>query len=88
MTNYRPLDDPDDVADVVGSDVDPEAFAGVIDGVALGDLRERATVADDGSIVFTLEVGTDVLESVGERLKFERPGLYPLRVQILVGDRP
>lgn len=86
VTNYRPLDDPDDVADVVGSDVDPEAFAGVIDGVALGDLRERATVADDGSIVFTLEVGTDVLESVGERLKFERPGLYPLRVQILVGD--
>jgi hypothetical protein len=86
VTNYRPLDDPDDVAELVGSTVDPDAFTGVIDGVALTDLRERATIADDGSIEFTLEIGTDVVESIGERLKFERPGLYPLRVQILVGD--
>ena len=86
VTNYLPLDDPDDVGDVVGSDVDPDAFTGVIDGVALVDLRERATVTDDGSIEFTLEVGTDVVDSVRDRLKFERPGLYPLRVQLLVGD--
>ena len=86
VTNYRPLADPSEVADVVGSDVDPDAFTGVIDGVAITDFRERAVVEDDGSIVFDLEIGTDVVDSVGERLKFERAGLYPLRIQILVGD--
>ena len=45
-----------------------------------------ATVAADGSIEFTLEIQTDVTDSVEERLKFERAGLYPLRVQLLVGD--
>lgn len=86
VTNYRPLADASEVADVVGSDVDPDAFTGVIDGVAITDFRERAVVEDDGSIVFDLEIGTDVVDSVGERLKFERAGLYPLRIQILVGD--
>ncbi|HSM64710.1 MAG TPA: hypothetical protein VK860_00250 [Ilumatobacteraceae bacterium] len=86
VTNYAPLDDPDDVDDLVGSDVDPDAFTGVIDGVAVENVRELATVADDGTIEFSLEIGTDVVESVRERLKLERPGVYPLRVQLLRGD--
>ncbi|HSL74268.1 MAG TPA: DUF6049 family protein [Ilumatobacteraceae bacterium] len=86
ITNYQPLESPRDVDDVVGSDVDPDAFRSVVDGLAISDLRDRATLADDGSIRFTLEVGTDVVNSVEERLKLERPGIHPLRVQLLVGD--
>ncbi len=86
VTNYQPLTDSDDVDDLVGSDVDPGVFTGAIDGVAITDLRDRATVADDGSIEFTLDIGTDVVDSVEQRLKFERAGLYPLRVQLLTGD--
>ena len=86
VTNYRPLTNSADVDDVVGSDVDPDAFEGAVDGVAITDLRDRATVAADGSIEFTLEIQTDVANSVEERMKFERAGLYPLRVQLLVGD--
>ena len=86
VTNYQPLTNSNDVDDVVGSDVDPGAFDGAIDGVAITDLRDRATVAADGSIEFTLEIQTDVANSVQERLKFERAGLFPLRVQLLVGD--
>ncbi len=70
----------------MGSAVDPTAFTDAIDGVAITDLRDLATVADDGSIEFTLEIGTDVVDSIEQRLKFERPGLYPLRVQLLTGD--
>ena len=86
VTNYQPVTDSADVDDVVGSDVDPDAFEGAIDGVAITDLHDRATVAADGSIEFTLEIQTDVTNSIEERLKFERAGLYPLRVQLLVGD--
>lgn len=86
VTNYRPLTSSDDVADVVGSDVDPDAFDGAIDGVRITDLRDRVTVADDGTVEFTLEIGTDVVDSVEQQLKFDRLGLYPVRVQLLVGD--
>ena len=86
VTNYEPVTDSRDVDDFVGSGVDPGAFDGAIDGVAITDLRDRATVAADGTIEFTLEIETDVTNSVEERLKFERAGLYPLRVQLLVGD--
>jgi hypothetical protein len=86
VTNYAPLTNSRDVDELVGSDVDPDAFAGAIDGVVITDLRERVTVAGDGSIEVTLEIQTDVVDSVEERLKFERPGLYPLRVQLLTGD--
>jgi hypothetical protein len=86
VTNYPPLTNSRDVDDFVGSDVDASAFDGAIDGVAITDLRDRATVAADGTIEFTLEIQTDVTNSVEERLKFERAGLYPLRVQLLVGD--
>jgi hypothetical protein len=87
VTNYQPLTDTDDVDDVVGSDVDPDAFGvDAIDGVAITDLRDRATVAADGSIEFTLDIGTDVVDSIEQRLKFERAGIYPLRVQLLTGD--
>ncbi len=86
VANYPPLTNSNDVDELVGSNVDPDAFGVAIDGVAITDLRERATVTDDGTVEFTLEIQTDVVDSVEQRLKFDRPGLYPLRVQLLTGD--
>jgi hypothetical protein len=85
VTNYRALTDPDDLDDLVGSDVDPDAFTDVVDGVAL-DARPLMTRNDDGTVELTLVVGTDVVDSIETRLKMEQPGIYPLRVQLLVGD--
>lgn len=88
VTNYAPLTDPDDVAGLVGSEVDPDAFSAVgpaIDGVAI-DLRPVATRNDDGTVSITLDIGTDVVDSVESRLKLARPGLYPLRVELLIGN--
>jgi hypothetical protein len=86
VTNYRPVTDPEDLAELIGSDVDPDAFSAAVDGVAITDLRTRATLNEDGSVDFTLDIGTDTLASVQDRLKFDQPGLYPLRVQLLIGD--
>lgn len=88
IVNYTPLEDPDDVRGIIGSDVDPSRFAEVgsaIDGVTI-DLRPLATRADDGTVSFTLRVGTDATPSVAERLELDRPGVYPLRVQVVLGD--
>jgi hypothetical protein len=90
ITNYLPLTDADDVDDLVGSDVDPDAFRDLtgddaVDGVSL-DARPLLSRNDDGTVDITLDIGTDVLDSVESRLKMDRPGIYPLRVQLLVGD--
>jgi hypothetical protein len=85
ITNYRPLADSDDIAGLVGSGVDPDAFIDVVDGVAI-DARPLLTRNDDGTVELTLDVGTDVVDSVETRLKMDRPGFYPVRVQLLVGD--
>lgn len=88
ITNYEALTDPAVVPEVVGAGLDPEA-AGVvgraIDGVAL-DARPLLVRNDDGTVALSLVVGTDGADSVRERLKLERPGLYPVRVQLLIGD--
>ncbi len=86
VTNYPPLNDSADVDRVVGSDVDPDSFGQAIDGVAIADVRDRVSVAGDGTVEFTLEIPTDVVDSVEQRMKFESPGMYPLRVQLLIGD--
>ena len=88
VVNYSPLDDPDDVARLVGSDVDPDAFddiGTIVDGVGI-DARPLMTRSDDGTVDIALDIGTDVVDSIDTRLKLDRPGLYPLRVQLLVGD--
>ena len=90
MTNYPPLTDGRDVAPLVGSDVDPDAFRTIdgdaVDGVAF-DARPWLSRNDDGTVALTLDIGTDVVDSIETRLKMDRPGIYPLRVQLLVGDR-
>lgn len=88
ITNYSPLVDPDDVARVVGSDVDREAFGRIgdaVDGVAI-DARPLLIRNEDGTVELAVTVGTDVTDSVEDRLKLERPGLYPLRIELLIGD--
>jgi hypothetical protein len=89
VVNYPALTDVDDVAPLVGSDVDPGAFDRVagnaIDGIAF-DARPLLVRNDDGTVNLTLDVGTDVVDSIETRLQMERPGLYPVRVQLLIGD--
>ena len=88
VVNYGPLDDPDDVAGLVGSELEPDAFdelGDAVDGVEI-DARPLMTRNDDGSVGISLNIGTDVVDSVETRLKLERPGIHPLRVQLLLGD--
>ena len=88
VTNYPLLVDPDDVAGLVGSRVDPGAFDALgraVDGVRI-DARPLMTRNDDGTVNLQLDIGTDVADSVETRLKLERPGLYPLQIQLLFGD--
>jgi hypothetical protein len=88
ITNYEAITDPAVVPAVVGAGLDPEAagvVGGAIDGVAL-DARPLLVRNDDGTVALTLVVGTDGADSVRDRLKLERPGLYPVRVQLLIGD--
>ncbi|MBG7603409.1 MAG: hypothetical protein IZT58_02085 [Actinobacteria bacterium] len=86
VTNYAPIRTDSIIDEVVGSNVEPTAFKNVVDGVALGDLRDRAEFSSDGSATFTLDIETDVVDSVEEKLKFDQAGLYPVRVEILIGD--
>jgi len=90
ITNYRPASSTAELRDLIGSDVRRDAFDGneVIDGVALTDVRDMITFDTDdaGRAILELTIPTDVRESVGEKLKFERAGLYPLRVELVVGD--
>lgn len=88
VTNYAPLTDPADVALVVGSNVDPDTFRTItdaVDGVAL-DARPLLTPNDDGTVDVDIDIETDVIESIETRLKLEEPGIYPLRIQLLLGD--
>jgi hypothetical protein len=89
IANYPTLTDVDDVAPLVGSDVDPDAFRSVagsaIDGIRL-DARPLLVRNDDGTVNLTLDIGTDVVDSIETRLQMQRPGLYPIRVQLLLGD--
>ncbi len=89
VINYAPLTDPDDVARLVGSDVDPNLFrsiSDVVDGVAI-DARPLLTPDDDGTASLVLDIETDVIvDSIESRLKLDRPGVYPLRIQLLLGD--
>ncbi len=85
VTNYRPLMDSDELAGLVGSPVDPDAFTDVVDGVRI-DARPLLSLNDDGTVDLALDIGTDVVDSIETRLKMDSPGLYPLRIQLLVGD--
>jgi hypothetical protein len=86
VTNYAPIRTDSTIDEIVGSNVESTAFTNVVDGVALGDLRDRAEFSSDGSATFTLDIETDAVDSVEEKLKFDQAGLYPIRVEILIGD--
>ncbi len=87
VTNYPPLTAADtarDIGRLVGGDADRAGFGDAIDGIEISDARPFVTYDDDGSAIVTVDVPTDVVNSVEERLKFETPGLYPIRTELLV----
>lgn len=73
-----------DIDRLVGGDVNRNAFGdNAIDGIEIGDARSVITFDTDGAALLTLDVPTDSGTSVGERLKFDAPGLYPVRTELL-----
>ncbi|NQY57575.1 MAG: hypothetical protein HRT86_14025 [Ilumatobacteraceae bacterium] len=94
VTNYAPLSALGRVApqQLVGPDIPERIYEQLgnggtaIDGVQLVDVRGDFDVADDGTTTLTVEVPTDVGESVAERLKLDRVGLHPIRVQLKIGE--
>ena len=86
VTNYPPLtagDTARDIDRIVGGDADRDGFGEAIDGIEIADARPLVTYDTDGSALLTVDVPTDVVNSVEERLKFETPGLYPIRTELL-----
>ena len=86
VTNYPPLTAADrarDIDRIVGGDADRDGFGDAIDGIEIADARPLVTYGTDGSAILTVDVPTDVVNSVEERLKFETPGLYPIRTELL-----
>ena len=86
VSNYPPVDAADDIERFVGPSPDPADYGPAIDGVQIDGVRELLEIDDDGTATLSLSVPTDVIDSQPDRLKFEDPGLYPLRVLLLVGD--
>jgi len=88
VTNYPPLTATTSTREldrIIGGDADRAAFGSAIDGIQIDDARPLVTYDDDGAAILTVDVPTDVVNSVEERLKFETPGLYPVRTELLVG---
>ena len=86
MTNYPPLTATDtarDIDRIIGGDANRDGFGDAIDGIEIEDARPLVTYDTDGSAILTVDVPTDVVNSVEERLKFETPGLYPIRTELL-----
>ena len=86
VTNYPPLTAADrarDIDRIIGGDADRGGFGDAIDGIEIADARPLVTYGADGSAILTVDVPTDVVNSVEERLKFETPGLYPIRTELL-----
>ena len=86
VTNYPPLtvdDTARDIDRIIGGDANRDGFGQAIDGIEIGDARPLITYDEDGSAILTVDVPTDVVNSVEERLKFETPGLYPIRTELL-----
>jgi hypothetical protein len=86
ITNYSPITSAAGIDPLIGSDIDRLAFGRqAVDGVTLDDVRPAAAFAADGSVTLTLDVPTDVTNSVRDNLKFPTPGLYPVRAELFYG---
>ncbi|MEM9513570.1 MAG: DUF6049 family protein [Actinomycetota bacterium] len=93
VTNYAPLSPLGRVlpSQLVGPDIPQRIYdqlgnnGDAIDGVRLVDVRTDFAVDDDGTTTLTVEVPTDMGDSVAENLKIDRAGLHPIRVQLKIG---
>ncbi len=93
VTNYAPLSPLGRVlpSQLVGPDIPQRVYGQLgnngrpIDGVRLADVRSDFALDDDGATTLTIEVPTDMGDSVAEKLKIDRPGLHPIRVELKIG---
>ena len=89
VLNYEPIDDPGDLAGLLGPDPRANRFpdANVIDGVDFLDARALIRVERDDVATIRISVPTDVDPSVADRLEFEDDGIHPILVQLRVDDQ-
>ena len=82
VTNYPRLDSPAELDGLIGADVDRDAYGTAVDGVQITDGRALIDI-DDGAGRLELRIPTDVGESEADKLLFNRPGIHPLRIEIV-----
>ncbi|NND75225.1 MAG: hypothetical protein HKN44_09485 [Ilumatobacter sp.] len=93
IANFEPItrveaDDPY-LDRILGQRAVAGAYVGNVDGVQLSDVRPNIFVHDDGTATLTVVIPTDVDEddqSGPDSLEFPEPGIYPIRVQLLIDD--
>ncbi len=90
VANFATITDIDDAKRLLGNRAVPGAFRNNIDGVRIADARTAIEVVDANIALLTLtlptDVGGDTELSGPDSLEFPTPGVYPLRVQLLVDD--
>ncbi len=86
VTNYPALVDSSGLADVIGADVERTAFGDAIDGVELPVERTAIDVDDAGTATLEVVVDTDTAQSEADKLRFDEPGVHPVRVELLLAD--
>ena len=90
VANFAAITDINDAEELLGGRATPGAFQDNIDGVRITDVRAAVEVVDTNTAFLTVTVPTDVGDdskpSGPDSLEFPTPGVYPVRVQVLIGD--
>jgi hypothetical protein len=90
VANFATITDIDDANRLLGDRAAPGAFRDNIDGVRIPDVRAAVEVVDANTALLTVTLPTDVggdSELSGpDSLEFPTPGVYPLRMQLLIDD--
>lgn len=90
VANFATINDIDDADRLLGNRAASGSFRDNIDGVRIDNIRPSIEVVDADTALMTLTLPTDVggdSELSGpDSLEFPMPGVYPLRMQLLIGD--
>ena len=90
VANFAAITDINDAEELLGGRATPGAFQDNIDGVRITDVRAAVEVVNTNTAFLTVTVPTDVggdsKPSGPDSLEFPTPGVYPVRVQVLIGD--
>lgn len=89
ILNYEPIDNPADLAGLLGPNPRSSRFPEerMLDGVGFLDARTMIDVERANVATLRISVPTDVDPSEPERLRFEENGIHPILVQIRVNDQ-